>query len=56
LAVIMGRRGEEVVEVGVKGQGGEGKVVKEGSSMAGRFAALRSWVGTNMERHPAFEK
>jgi len=56
LAVIMGSRGEETVDVGAKGQGGEVEVAKEGSSTAGRFAALRAWVGTNMERHPAFEK
>lgn len=60
LAVIMGSRGEETVDVRVKGQGGEVEVevevAKEGSSTAGRFAALRAWVGTNMERHPAFEK
>jgi hypothetical protein len=29
---------------------------KKSEVVKGRFAALRAWVGTNMEKHPAFEK
>lgn len=54
LAVIMGSRVEG------KGMEVEGKEVeveaKKTEVVKGRFAALRAWVGTNMEKHPAFEK
>ena len=52
LALILGSRGQqERMDV-------EGKENKEekGEVVKGRFAALRAWVGTNMEKHPAFEK
>ncbi|KAE9381235.1 hypothetical protein N431DRAFT_490649 [Stipitochalara longipes BDJ] len=57
LAVILGSRGVE------KGDGIEVEGKEEGNGeekrnevVKGRFAALRAWVGTNMEKHPAFEK
>lgn len=56
LAVIMGSRvqGEEKMEVG--GEETEGAEERKKEVVKGRFAALRAWVGTNMEKHPAFEK
>lgn len=66
LAVILGKRGEkgkgkeegDMLVEGEAGDGGDGdgenkKVVE---TTKGRFAALRAWVGENIERHPAFEK
>ena len=45
--------GEEMEVEGAQGTvSGEGKM----EETKGRFAALRAWVGTNMEKHPAFEK
>jgi hypothetical protein len=53
LAVIMGSR---VEEKGMEVEGGEGEAeAKKTEVVKGRFAALRAWVGTNMEKHPAFE-
>ena len=56
LAVILGSRGEKGDGMVVEGQQGDGE--KEGANQVvkGRFAALRAWVGTNLEKHPAFEK
>jgi Ribosome biogenesis protein SLX9 len=58
LAVIMGSR--VVVEENMQDAGtvqdGEATAAVKPSATAGRFAALRAWVGTNMEKHPAFEK
>jgi len=56
LAVILGSRGQ-VEGMDVEGhKGKEGKAEKGTEVVKGRFAALRAWVGTNMEKHPAFEK
>jgi hypothetical protein len=63
LAAIMGSRAvEEEKTNGVMGEnvedgkGRERLEEKKSEVVKGRFAALRAWVGTNMEKHPAFEK
>jgi hypothetical protein len=56
LAVIMGSRAEAEMGDVVPAQGGASAAAPPPSATAGRFAALRAWVGTNMEKHPAFEK
>jgi Ribosome biogenesis protein SLX9 len=59
LAVIMGSRVEvEEKSMGVEDKRGEGEGAEKQKTelVKGRFAALRAWVGTNMEKHPAFEK
>jgi hypothetical protein len=58
LAVIMGSRAaveEKMQDIATVQDGGAAAAAKA-SATAGRFAALRAWVGTNMEKHPAFEK
>jgi Ribosome biogenesis protein SLX9 len=54
-SVLMGARkdNEEVVE---EVEMGEGVVGTEAPKKKGRFAALRAWVDSNMERHPDFVK
>jgi hypothetical protein len=56
LAVILGGKVGGGESMDVEGQGGEGGEKKREEVVKGRFAALRAWVGTNMEKHPAFEK
>jgi hypothetical protein len=63
LAAIMGSRAVEeekansAMEENVdNGKGREKLEEKKSEVVKGRFAALRAWVGTNMEKHPAFEK
>ncbi len=58
LAVIMGSRVEDEVQMAdaAPGQDVAGTAPPRPSATAGRFAALRAWVGTNVEKHPAFEK
>jgi hypothetical protein len=63
LAAIMGSRAvEEEKANGVMAEnvevekGTERLEEKKSEVVKGRFAALRAWVGTNMEKHPAFEK
>jgi hypothetical protein len=59
LAVIMGSRRAELDMGGavpVHGGANVNAPAASPSATAGRFAALRAWVGTNMEKHPAFEK
>lgn len=59
LAVIMGSRvavEENIQDAGTVRDGAEAAVAAQPSATAGRFAALRAWVGTNMEKHPAFDK
>ena len=57
LAVIMGSRVvvEEHMQDAGTVQDGDATAAAKPSATAGRFAALRAWVGTNMEKHPAFE-
>jgi len=54
-SVLMGARkdNEEVVK---EVEMGEGTVEAEVPKKKGRFAALRAWVDSNMERHPDFVK
>jgi hypothetical protein len=58
LAVIMGSRTvvEENMQAAGTVQDGEVVAAAKPSATAERFAVLRAWVGTNMEKHPAFEK
>ena len=54
-SVLMGARKEN--EEGVKEmEMGESTVGAEVPKKKGRFAALRAWVDSNMERHPDFVK
>jgi Ribosome biogenesis protein SLX9 len=54
-SVLMGARRDN--EDGVKEVAmGEGTVGAEVPKKKGRFAALRAWVDSNMERHPDFVK
>jgi hypothetical protein len=56
LAAIMGSKVvvEEKIQDAGTVQDGEAAAAPKPSATAGRFAALRAWVGTNMEKHPAF--
>ncbi|PMD64350.1 uncharacterized protein K444DRAFT_305942 [Hyaloscypha bicolor E] len=63
LAAIMGSRAVEeekangVMAKNVEVEKGTDRLEEKKSEVVkGRFAALRAWVGTNMEKHPAFEK
>jgi hypothetical protein len=44
------------VETGMDVEGAVGVTTPTPSATAGRFAAIRAWVNTNMEKHEDFEK